>query len=119
MTTTQKLTTIAQRHTGFDTLETQKCDQLDFAEIAVWQLEAALRDAYQMGCKKAETDLMADLYELAADLLPTITLNMKEAAEAARDGEANLAVGTALPCDEGIQRVLKLIQVATLLKPNP
>ncbi len=52
----QKLTQIAQRHTSFETLQSQNSDPLDFGEIAVWQLEAALSDAYKLGCKKAETN---------------------------------------------------------------
>ncbi|SMO73952.1 hypothetical protein SAMN06265173_11245 [Thalassovita litoralis] len=116
--TQQQLTTIAQRHTGFDTLETQNSDHLDFGDIAVWQLEAALKDAYDLGRQKAETNSMAGLYEQAADLMAAMAGEIEAAADAARNGEANLAIGTAVPCEEGIQRVLKLIQAAALLRPK-
>ncbi|MBT25494.1 MAG: hypothetical protein CML60_03725 [Rhodobacteraceae bacterium] len=118
MTMTQKLTQIAQRHTAFETLETRNSDQLDYGDIAVWQLEAALKDAYALGCQKAETNTMADLYDQAADLLTAMIADIEAAADAARNGEANLAVGTAMPCEEGVQRVLKLVQAAALFRPQ-
>lgn len=34
---------------GFETLETRKSDRLDFKEVAVWSLEAALKAAYLAG----------------------------------------------------------------------
>lgn len=34
---------------GFETLETRKSDRLDFQEISVWMLEAALTAAYLAG----------------------------------------------------------------------
>lgn len=34
---------------GFETLETRKSDRLDFKEVAVWNLEAALKAAYLAG----------------------------------------------------------------------
>ncbi len=115
----QKLTQIAQRHTSLETLQSQNSDPLDFGDIAVWQLEAALSNADKLGCKKAEANSIADLYEQAADLQATMTGEIETAADAARNGEANLAVGTAIPCEAGIQRVLKLLQAAALLKPKP
>lgn len=118
MTMTQKLTAIARRHTSFETLESRNSDHLDFGDIAVWQLEGALKDAYALGRQQVEGNTMADLYEQAADLMATMTGEIEAAADAARSGEANLAVGTAIPCEEGIQRVLKLIQAAALLKPK-
>lgn len=40
---------IAREVCGFETLETRKSDRLDFNEIAVWNLEAALKAAYLAG----------------------------------------------------------------------
>ena len=40
---------IAQQVLGLETLETRKSDRLDFHELAVWQIEAALRAAYEAG----------------------------------------------------------------------
>ena len=32
-------------------LEARGCDSEDFIEVSVWGLEAALKDAYEAGCK--------------------------------------------------------------------
>jgi hypothetical protein len=34
---------------GFETLETRNSDDLDFNEVAVWAVKAALRQAYDQG----------------------------------------------------------------------
>lgn len=38
---------------GIDTLETQRSDRLDFHDVAVWSLKAALEAAYQAGQQAA------------------------------------------------------------------
>ena len=43
------MTRIAHEHLGVETLETRRSDHLDFQEVAVWQIEAALRAAYEAG----------------------------------------------------------------------
>jgi hypothetical protein len=43
------MTKIARQHLGVETLETRRSDRLDFHEVAVWQIEAALRAAYEAG----------------------------------------------------------------------
>jgi len=43
------LAEIAQTLLGIETLEARKSDRLDFYEIAVWKLEAALAAAYEAG----------------------------------------------------------------------
>lgn len=43
------LTQIAKKHCRFDTLETRKSDSLDFREVSVWGLKAALEEAYNAG----------------------------------------------------------------------
>ena len=40
---------IAKRHLLVDTLETRNSDSLDFYEVAVWCIKAALLEAYQAG----------------------------------------------------------------------
>ena len=40
---------IAKEHLRVPTLETRKSDSLDFHDVAVWQLRAALDAAYQAG----------------------------------------------------------------------
>jgi len=44
-----QLTKIAQEHLFIDTLEEQKSDRLDFHDVSVWGVEAALLAAYQAG----------------------------------------------------------------------
>ena len=44
-----QLTKIAQEHLFIDTLEEQKSDRLDFHDVSVWCVEAALLAAYQAG----------------------------------------------------------------------
>lgn len=43
------LSQIARDHLGIPTLETRKSDRLDFHDVAVWQIEAALRAALDAG----------------------------------------------------------------------
>ncbi len=41
---------IAAKHFhGIETLETQNSDQLDFHDVAVWAIRAALEEAYETG----------------------------------------------------------------------
>lgn len=44
---------IARRHLFVGTLEERKSDDLDFHEVSVWGIEAALKEAYQLGLKEA------------------------------------------------------------------
>lgn len=48
----QLLTQIAQQHLDVETLETRRSDQLDFHDLAVWSIKAALADAYQAGVEQ-------------------------------------------------------------------
>jgi hypothetical protein len=47
---------IAKQHLKLSTLETQKSDALDFHDLAVWQLRAALEAAYQAGLAAAKRE---------------------------------------------------------------
>ena len=40
---------IATRHFFVETLETRNSDRLDFHDVAVWAMRAALEDAYEAG----------------------------------------------------------------------
>jgi len=42
---------IAQNILDLDTLETRRSDELDFHDLAVWQLKAALEAAYKAGAE--------------------------------------------------------------------
>lgn len=47
------ITQIAQQHLPIETLETRHSDELDFHDIAVWQIESALRAAFEAGRQDA------------------------------------------------------------------
>ncbi len=51
----QLLEQIAQQHLFIDTLETQSSDRLDFHDVSVWAVKAALQAAYEAGLKAAQT----------------------------------------------------------------
>ena len=40
---------IATRHFFVETLETRNSDQLDFHDVAVWAIRAAIEDAFEAG----------------------------------------------------------------------
>ena len=40
---------LARRHFGVDVLETRNSDSLDFHQVAVWSIRAALEEAYRAG----------------------------------------------------------------------
>ena len=40
---------IAKKHLFIDTLRTQNSDSLDFHDVSVWGVEAALKAAYELG----------------------------------------------------------------------
>jgi hypothetical protein len=50
---------IAQRQFHLETLETRNWDRLDFHDVAVWAIRAALEEAFEAGraAGRAETDL--------------------------------------------------------------
>ena len=46
---------IAQRQFRIETLETRNWDRLDFHDVAVWSIRAALEEAFEAGRSTAET----------------------------------------------------------------
>ena len=48
------LTLIAQKHIDIETLETRHSDRLDFHDLAVWNIKAALEAAYLAGQQAAQ-----------------------------------------------------------------
>lgn len=52
---------IAQRQFRIETLETRNWDRLDFHDVAVWALRAALEEAFEAGraAGRAENELRA------------------------------------------------------------
>jgi hypothetical protein len=53
---TTLLTDIARRHLSLETLVTRNSDSLDFYNVPVWGVEAALREAYWQGAKDSAAD---------------------------------------------------------------
>ena len=51
---TNLLEKIANKELNIETLEEQKSDDLDFHECSVWQIEKALRAAYEAGKQAAQ-----------------------------------------------------------------
>ena len=47
---------IAREHLKVPTLETRRSDSLDFHDLAVWELRAALEAAYQAGLVAAKRE---------------------------------------------------------------
>ena len=47
-------TQIAREHLGIETLQTRNADGLDFHDLAVWSLKAALLAAYEAGRESAQ-----------------------------------------------------------------
>jgi hypothetical protein len=47
------ITQIAQQYLMVETLETRHSDALDFHEVTVWQIESALRAAFEAGRQDA------------------------------------------------------------------
>ena len=58
---------IATRHFFVETLETRKSDQLDFHDVAVWAMRAALEEAFEAG-RRAAPDLHRIATEQAAEI---------------------------------------------------
>lgn len=58
--TTKKLDALFDRiawaRMGIKTLETQRSDSLDFHDVAVWTMRAALHDAYEAGLRAGIED---------------------------------------------------------------
>ena len=50
------LASIAREHLQIPTLESRRSDHLDFHDVAVWQIEAALKAAFDAGTLFAQVD---------------------------------------------------------------
>lgn len=47
---------LAKEHLFIDTLQTQYSDRLDFHDVSVWAIKAALQAAYEAGASAASLD---------------------------------------------------------------
>ncbi len=52
----KQLEQIAKQHLFIETLETQHSDRLDFHDVSVWGVKAALQAAFEAGRKAASTN---------------------------------------------------------------
>jgi hypothetical protein len=55
---------IARQHLSVQTLQTQHADRLDFHEVSVWGIEAALQAAFAAGQQAAAKKPQADQKDL-------------------------------------------------------
>jgi hypothetical protein len=59
------LSEIARKHLLIPTLEPQRSDSLDFHQLSVWAVQAALEAAYEAGREDAKCESI-DIYDLLA-----------------------------------------------------
>lgn len=53
----QELTNIAKENIiGFSTFERKYSDSYDFLDVAVWSLERAMKEAYELGLKEGKKE---------------------------------------------------------------
>lgn len=86
---------IAKRHCRFETLETRKSDSLDFREVSVWGLKAALEEAYTAGLTRLTEQtrgvdksgaIREDVrYESSSGEKPSVLDQIREAAKAPKE----------------------------------
>lgn len=88
MTKNKNLAAIAKKHLKLETLDTRNSDTLDFTELAVWNIKAALEEAYDMGRRSVASEIIegftADtprLSKVERTLWRTAALGTKEAPE--------------------------------------
>lgn len=55
-----ELLEIAQRQFRIDTLETRNWDRLDFHDVAVWAIRAALEEAFEAGRRAGPSETNAE-----------------------------------------------------------
>ena len=68
----QIIAAIAREHLSFDTLQTRRSDSLDFREVAVWCVKAALEAAYKAGFEAAFSRLIAPQPKKATFVISSI-----------------------------------------------
>jgi hypothetical protein len=68
------LAALAREHLRIPTLESRRADSLDFHDVAVWQVEAALKAAFDAGVRSADRNAksqVATRKDLVPATLPT------------------------------------------------
>jgi hypothetical protein len=112
------LTQIARKHCNVETLEERKSDSLDFHDISVWGLKAALEEAFEAGAAQRlakETRAAAELPEAAADveaLRRALTDRLeRNYAEMINDYRSGISV-THLPTNEFVELADRISRVS-------
>lgn len=80
----ERLAAIARRHLRIPTLEARNADHLDFHEVDVWGLLAALRAAYRVGRDQPER-VLRELVEAHDEVPSVLTAEHWSAARAVLD----------------------------------
>ena len=77
--TEQLFTAIAKEHLSIETLETRRSDSLDFHDVSVWGVRAALEAAYKAGAnaernafRRSTSTVLENCIEKAGDLYAAI-----------------------------------------------
>ncbi len=76
------LTDIAMQHLNIETLDTQNSDRLDFHEVSVWSIKAALKENYLRGHRSAQQEVpeRSDDAELVGDLRLDLLIQLAQTA---------------------------------------
>jgi len=59
---------IAQKHFFIETLETRKLDRLDFHDVSVWSMKAALEEAFKAGQEAAKKSKKSAVQRVKTEL---------------------------------------------------
>lgn len=93
-TTEKAIAEIARAHLAIETLETRQSDALDFHDVAVWNVRAALEAAYDAGVAAASvaaanrtTDQKINALIPGASVVLTRVYNTRVVAERSGDGK--------------------------------
>jgi hypothetical protein len=68
----QQLDQIARKHLRIPTLECRKSDRLDFHDVSVWAVHAALNAAYRAGAKDKYLSLVRKFDRKLDDILDAV-----------------------------------------------
>ena len=70
-TVDEVLQNIAKKHLNVTTLETRRADRLDFHDVAVWNIKAALQEAYAAGKQGLPLQTAEPIEKSAAPIVTT------------------------------------------------
>jgi hypothetical protein len=88
----KKLAEIARQHLHIETLETCGSDRLDFHDVSVWGVKAALQAAYECGQTSLSKPKSSGILREAEILLKACLNHVKAADGASNDAEHDAAL---------------------------